>query len=230
MNISNRLCAIVNEIGFKTLADIGTDHGYIPIQAIKTEKSLKAIACDVNSGPLKRAEENIEKYNLQDKIDLRLGGGFNKVKEGEVETATIGGMGGALIIKILTEGEKVVSGLSQLILQPQSEIPKVRKKVHSIGFYIVNEEMIYEDNKFYNILNCYNSKGNCNEDNYNEIEYLLGKILINRKDIILKHFLESETDKYNNVISKIKSSGENVRRIEQLIKIIKTYEEVIKCL
>ena len=110
-----------------SVADIGTDHGYIPIYLMKEGIASKVIALDINKGPLERARLHIVGNGLKGQIETRLSDGLCKVMPGEVDTMIAAGMGGALVIKILTEGKKVVDSLTACILQPQSEIWKVRK-------------------------------------------------------------------------------------------------------
>ena len=107
------------------LADIGTDHAYIPIYLTQQKKITEAVALDVNEGPLQRAEEHIRENGLEAEIETRLSNGFQALQPGEVQSAVIAGMGGGLVIRILTEGEEVVRKLEECILQPQSEIGKV---------------------------------------------------------------------------------------------------------
>ena len=82
------------------LADIGTDHGFIPIYMVLDGKTPKAYAMDINEGPLERAKEHILEKKLEDKIETRLSDGLNKLSGGEAQSVLIAGMGGALIIKI----------------------------------------------------------------------------------------------------------------------------------
>ena len=109
-----------------TLADVGTDHGYIPIYLLQQKKIPAAIAMDINEGPLERAKEHIALYGLQAYIQTRLSDGVAALKPGEVEAVLIAGMGGGLVMHILKDGEKVCQSAKELILQPQSEIERVR--------------------------------------------------------------------------------------------------------
>ena len=103
MILSPRLLKIAKCIDCDTLADIGTDHGYIPIFAMNNGLCKKAIACDINKGPLLSAKENIELYNLSDKIETRLSNGLLSLSPMEADTIVIAVMGGLLIRDILTD-------------------------------------------------------------------------------------------------------------------------------
>ena len=109
------------------LADIGTDHAYVPIALVQRQKIKGAIAMDINEGPLARAQEHIRAARLEEYIQTRLSDGAEALLPNEADSILIAGMGGELILHILTEGESVCSTAKELILQPQSEIHKVRE-------------------------------------------------------------------------------------------------------
>lgn len=131
------------------LADVGTDHGYVPIALVQQERIPKAIAMDINKGPLQRAREHIAMCQLEDCIETRLSDGVEALQVGEVDSILIAGMGGELVIHILNEGMEVCRKVKELILQPQSELGKVRQYLRENLFQIVDEDMIIEDGKYY---------------------------------------------------------------------------------
>lgn len=135
MDLSKRLTAVASLVtaGY-TVADIGTDHAYIPISLVERGTVPGAVAMDVNRGPLERAAENIRAHGLEGKIRTRLSDGFSALECGEADSAVIAGMGGGLTIRILKEGAAVASTLKECILQPQSEIEKVRAFLLEEGF------------------------------------------------------------------------------------------------
>lgn len=150
VRLSKRLTALAEMVtGGNRLADIGTDHGYIPIYLCMEGKIPSAIAMDINEGPLQRAGEHILEYGLSDRIETRLSDGLEKLLPKEAETILIAGMGGGLVKKILSEGGHALDGVKELILQPQSEVSQVRSYVRETGFCIVDEDMVEEDGKFY---------------------------------------------------------------------------------
>ena len=138
------------------LADVGTDHGYIPIALIQRQRIKSAIAMDINKGPLARAQDNIASARLGDYIQTRLSDGVAALGEGEADSILIAGMGGDLVIHILSEGEKVCKAASELILQPQSDIRKVREYLRLHHYKIVDEDMICEDGKYYPMMRVIN--------------------------------------------------------------------------
>lgn len=131
------------------LADIGTDHGYIPIALVREQKIPRAIAMDLRKGPLERASEHIHRFGLEDYIETRLSDGTEALQPGEADTILIAGMGGGLTIHILEAGEAVCRTAKELILQPQSELERVRHFLRKNGYPIVAEDMVFEDGKYY---------------------------------------------------------------------------------
>ena len=150
MELSKRLQAVAGLVtAGSVLADIGTDHAYIPIWLTESGRIRGAVAMDVNPGPLERAEENIREHGLKDHICTRLSDGFAALKPGEADCAVIAGMGGGLTVRILREGRSIVRTLKECILQPQSEIEKVRAFLLEEGFLFIKEDMVEEDGKYY---------------------------------------------------------------------------------
>ena len=131
------------------LADVGTDHGYVPIALVQRKRIPRAIAMDINKGPLQRACEHIAEFQLDEYIETRLSDGVKKLKVGEVDSILIAGMGGELVIHILTDGMEVCRSAKEIILQPQSELEKVRQFLRERKFKIVDEDMVIEDGKYY---------------------------------------------------------------------------------
>lgn len=189
MRISKRLervAAFVPE--GSRLADIGTDHGYVPIFLILEGKINYALAMDIRKGPLTRAGEHIREYGLQDKIETRLSDGLQKLGPGEADAVVIAGMGGELIIKILEEGRHLWDLVKVWILSPQSDLKKVRKYLARQNFLIEEETMLTEDGKYYTVMRVV--RGPMKYER--EIDYLYGNYLIIHKDPVLMTFLEKE--------------------------------------
>ncbi len=150
MQISRRLQAVADMVtSGSRVADIGTDHAYIPIFLMENGIIPRAVAMDVNAGPLARARAHIEARGLSEKIETRLSDGLTALAPGEADCIVIAGMGGPLTVRILTEGKDRLAGCRELILQPQSEIRLVRAYLEQKGWRIVREEMVCEDGKYY---------------------------------------------------------------------------------
>lgn len=215
MKLSNRLLRVALNVtpGYR-VADVGTDHGYVPIYLMENGMAAHVIAMDINAGPLERAEAHIKENNLKDCIETRRSDGFSSLRKDEADIAVIAGMGGELIKSILEQGRDVVRGFRELVLSPHSEIDVVRRFLHEIGFRIVKEEMLIDDGKFYTIIKAV--KGN--DRNYTDVEYRYGALLIENKDEILHKFLIMRKKKLETILSRLEEEQTmNVRiRKEQL--------------
>lgn len=213
VKISNRLmtaAALVTQ-GY-TLADVGTDHGYIPIYLLQQKKIPAAIAMDINEGPLERAKEHIALYGLQAYIQTRLSDGVAALKPGEVEAVLIAGMGGGLVMHILKNGEKVCQSAKELILQPQSEIEHVREFLREKGYTILAEDMVYEDGKFYPMMKVQYQGENENAQKASEVlklSDLYGGLLLQNRHPVLKTFLEKEKLIYTGIKENLEKQPES---------------------
>ena len=150
--ITPRLEMIIAHIYTSTVADIGTDHAYIPIYLAQNNMIEKAIATDLKKGPLLIAEGNIKKYKLTDKIELRLGSGISPINDGEAETYIIAGMGGELIANILSDDIKKAENAKYLVLQPMNAQDVLRKWLSENGFSVLEEDITTEEHKVYNLI------------------------------------------------------------------------------
>lgn len=189
MQLSKRLLTVA---GFVTpgsrVADVGTDHGYVPIYLVETGRSPGAIAMDINEGPLLRAQQHIREACLEDYIQTRRSDGAAALKIGEADTLIAAGMGGPLMEKILTQGREVLESCREFILQPQSEIREFRKYLQRNGFRIEQEDMVQEDGKFYPILRAVHGRMEWEK----EIEFRFGKLLLEQRHPVLLDFLQRE--------------------------------------
>lgn len=150
--LTPRTKMIASHIKTKTFADIGTDHAYIPIYLAQKDFVKKVIATDLREGPLKIAKANVIKYNLSEKIELRLGEGLSPIGEKEAETIVIAGMGGELIASILDEGKEKAVTAEWLVLQPMNSQDVLRKWLIKNGFAIIEEDIALEGFKVYNLI------------------------------------------------------------------------------
>lgn len=150
--LTSRLKMIADNVVTETIADIGTDHAYIPIYLAQNNIISRAIATDLKQGPLNIAKKNIEKYNLSGKIELRLGSGLNPIYENEVSSGIIAGMGGELIINILEENIRKAFSMEYLVLQPMNSQNLLRKWLSENNFSVVKEDIGIEGFKVYNLI------------------------------------------------------------------------------
>ena len=208
MELSKRLQAVADLVSEGlVVADVGTDHGYIPIYLIETKKSPKAFAMDVNKGPLLRAKEHIAEHGLETRIETRLSDGVRALQKGECDCVVVAGMGGALTIKIMEEGKDIFRNLKEFVLQPQSELQKVRAYLCENAYFIAEENMVLEDGKFYPMFRVINGQS----QEYQAIELCYGKLLLEQKNAVLKNFLEKEKAVKELILSNLEQSfGEHI--------------------
>ena len=180
------------------IADVGTDHGYIPVYLAQTGRIASALAMDVRYGPLERARAHVREYEAWERvhrkaspavpISTRLSDGLKELKPGEADTVIIAGMGGELIIKILEEGRHVRDSVKQYILSPQSDLDKVRRYLAAHGFAIEDEAMVKDEGKYYTVMSV--KRGFMEYES--QAHYLYGRILIDKKDPTLREYLDRE--------------------------------------
>ncbi len=189
-------------------ADVGTDHGYVPIWLVQEGVAAVCIAMDVNPGPLERAREHIAACGLTDRIQTRLSDGLSALSGEEVDTVIIAGMGGPLMVRILTEGLETARRMKRLILSPQSEIWSVRAFLERNGFVIEDEAMTEEDGKYYTVICARSAGGYIGDGTFcvserKRLEWKYGKCLLERKDPVLTEFLKKEREKYRQVLNRL---------------------------
>ena len=134
------------------LADIGTDHGYLPIALCLSGKISRALACDINPMPLCSARENIEKYGLSDRIETRLGNGLSPVGTDEADDIVIAGMGGELISEIIAACPWAKSGEKRFILQPMTRHDELYRWLCANGFSVERQGAVKDDGKYYTVI------------------------------------------------------------------------------
>lgn len=153
MRRSDRLEAVIAAVRpTECMADIGTDHGFVPIELVLRGTAARAIAMDVRKGPLARAREHIAQAGLEDRIQTRLSDGLHELRPGEAETVVIAGMGGELTIRIIEAGRELWGSVGQWVLSPHAEVPGVREWLALHGFSIESERIVHEEDKFYFVM------------------------------------------------------------------------------
>jgi len=211
MALSDRLRAILQLTKcYDTLADIGTDHAYLPIEAVRNGLCRRAIACDINKGPLEVATANIRAAGFADQIETRLGNGLAPLNEDEADCIVISGMGGLRIWSILQADEKKARFAKQLILQPQHDLEELRRNLHAAGYDITDEQLVVESaSRIYVILLATYIGGAITA--WMDEEYFLGKFLLQRGGVEL--YLRYQREKIGRYIQSI--SDCNARAIAE---------------
>lgn len=187
------------------LADVGTDHGYVPIDLVLRKKIPSAIAMDVNKGPLERAREHIHTYGLDTYIETRLSDGLACLGPGEADTVLIAGMGGALTVRILSGGSHCLDSVKELVLQPQSEIHLVREWLCGNGFCIELEDIVLDEGKYYPLMRAVHGPSSV----LTKAERYYGCAAVQRSPETLKEYLLSEMDKNEKIRKLLQENGQS---------------------
>ncbi|MFU7514522.1 tRNA (adenine(22)-N(1))-methyltransferase [Clostridium sp. HCS.1] len=223
MELSKRLNFIINNIDkTSVLADIGTDHGYIPLYATQNGICDKAIAIDINKDPLDKARLNAILEGAGDELEFRLGDGLNPLEKDEVEAVIIAGMGGNLIRDILEESIDKVTSLNYLILVPAQNPEVLREYLYNNDYEIISENLCEEDGIYYELFKVRKKEGE--SMGLDSIYYEISPKLLMQKHPLMKDYLNSKVDNYKKILSFITESTVSARdrrtAVEEKINII----------
>lgn len=225
INLSERLQRIASNVptGVK-VADIGSDHAYLPIYLLQRGIATSAIAGEVNEGPYRGADRHVREQGLADRIAVRKGDGLAVLQPGEVDVITIAGMGGYNIREILEAGQDKLPGVTRLVLSPQGDSDRVRKWLQLHGWKIVEEDILTEDERIYEIIVA--ERGEMNITDPMALEF--GPFLLERKHPLVVDRVEYEQGKIRRALAAIeKSPTENgLARKEELLQRRAQLEEV----
>lgn len=201
-----RLKTILKYIDNKDIvADIGCDHGYLIKLAIEEKNIIKGYAVDNKQGPLNSAIKNLQNYK---NVEFILSDGLQNVNDTDINCVVIAGMGGMLINSIISDSIDKFNKIDKLILCPNRNIDKVRSFLNENGFMIVDEDIIYEDSKYYEVLVI--NKG---YQKLSEKELYFGHILLNKKN---QCFINKWKEYYKK-IKNIESKNREIKMIEEVL-------------
>lgn len=221
----DRIDKIVNFIDEnKVVADIGSDHGITAIKIYEEKNPKKIIATDISKNSLQKLIDKIEynKYNIETMVT----DGIYELSD-SVEEIIISGMGGILISHILEKGKCLAKKLDKIILQPNNSQQILRKWLHNNNFSIIDEVTVEEENIIYNII--VSKYTDISEKYEREIDYIYGKINLDRKDKLTIKMIENNINNERKIIEKIKSiKSEKVKnKIKNLEYSIKNMENIL---
>lgn len=222
MEVSHRLNAIISlvEPG-QVVADIGTDHGYVPIELVRRDICERALAMDVRRGPLDGAEKNIRACRLEGRIETRLSDGLDKLSPGEADRIVMAGMGGPLMEHILTEGEAAARAAGQLVLSPQSDLYGFRRFLCGHHYRIFQEAMVFDEGKYYTIL----LVGDGMPEAYAEEEYLYGKHIREEDRPFKAEYLKKRWEHFETLRRSLQAAGSEkaagrLPEVEQALQLV----------
>ena len=216
--IDSRIQAVLNFVEKNSrVADVGTDHGYLAIELVKNSVASYVVASDLNSAPLDAAKKNIAAAGLSDFIETRLGDGLKVLREGEVDTICIAGMGGALIAEILNESPQILKSARQLILQPMNAIEKLQAWLTNNNWYVADIELAEVGGIIYEIISAVKDSA--------KVDAITKK----EKSPLLKKFTTQKISKLQRVLDEMSKSpaavqSEKFRQIQAEIKLLGSFE------
>ncbi|APX72790.1 class I SAM-dependent methyltransferase [Companilactobacillus allii] len=226
--LSNRLQAVYQmvEAGAR-VADIGSDHAYLPVELVETKVVDYAIAGEVAIGPMSRSKEDVEKFGLSKKIDIRLGDGLAVInREDKIDTVVIAGMGGILICDILSRSTmEQLSNVNTLILQPNIGEPLVRHWLIEHDFEIIDEDILSEDHHDYEIIK---ARKKASVAGLTEAQYLMGPILMTKKSDAFINKWQRKLNGYRKAVDNMHNAKKiDETKINRMKQYIKYVEEIL---
>ncbi|WP_445612716.1 tRNA (adenine(22)-N(1))-methyltransferase [Geobacillus sp. YF-1] len=211
------------------LADIGSDHAYLPCYACLHGYATKAVAGEVADGPLRSARQQVETCGLSDRISVRKGDGLSVIAPREVDCITIAGMGGALIARILSDGKEKLSGVKRLILQPNVGAERVRRWLLEHDWELIAERILKEDGHIYEVLVA--ERGEAERPyRHLEAELLLGPFLLRENNDVFREKWQQELRHWKQIAADLAANGQSeaaARKRRELERKIRLVEEVL---
>ncbi|WP_199425687.1 tRNA (adenine(22)-N(1))-methyltransferase [Thermaerobacillus caldiproteolyticus] len=231
LRLSKRLETVASFIPTQSkLADIGSDHAYLPCYAYLQGYITMAVAGEVADGPFRSAKQQVAKTGLSDVISVRKGDGLEVIAPEEVDCITIAGMGGTLIANILEAGKEKLAGVKRLILQPNIGSHVVRQWLMDNDWELIAERILEEDGRIYEVLVAEKGDGKKPYDNI-EAEILLGPFLMKeRNDVFLKKW-EQEVAHWKQIVAQLTekaTTAESMAKKQELERKIRIVEEALR--
>ena len=217
INISNRLktvASIVLKQQTEGIIDVGCDQALLDIYLLQNNEDLKIVASDLREQPLKSAKKNIEKYSFLNKIELKLQDGLGRLDD-YIDTVVISGMGEETIIDILNSGKENLKQVNRLIISSNNKFPRLRKEINEMGFVINDERIVYEEDKYYIIMEFI--KGN---KKYNKKELFFGPFLLKNKNDLFYQYFNYLKNVDSNILKDVPKDNKRAKDIINEIKIL----------
>ncbi len=214
MKLDSRLMAVAELVRKnKALADIGTDHAYLPVYLVEKGIIKKAIAADLRVGPLDNARDAVVSYGYSKEIELRLSDGLDNFRENEVEEIVVAGMGGLLISEFIERTKWLKNRNIHLILQPMTHMEELRKILFDNGFVMDREVVAKDGDKLYIIFSAYYYD---DATAYTNLDLIVGKLPYNDDDLS-KEYLNKIYDKYNKKLVALKNAKKECTELEKIV-------------
>ncbi len=211
-----------------TVADIGTDHAYLPVWLCKHGKTKLAIASDIRKGPLSRADATICRYQMKESVTTRLGNGAETLSPKEADCIIIAGMGGLMIAEILKASPEVFQTAGQIILQPMSSVPELRSLLYELGYTILSETLAKEGQKLYHILSVVPQK---ETEPPTALEFFFGRNLLKDRPPHFEEYVRKQKRKLSKMAEGLKKSAsfDTALRLVEIQALLSVLEEESSC-
>ena len=217
MDVSKRIEFIIENLEkVDTIADIGTDHGYVPLIALERGLCEKAIACDINKDPLDKARLNAVLEGVGDELEFRLGGGFEPLNVSEANGVVIAGMGGNLIRDILEADMEKVKSVDYLILVPAQNPEVLREYLYTNNYEIIKEDLCFDEGIYYELFKVRKAEGNSTE--LDSIFYEISPVLLRGTNPLMKDYLKFKLDECNRILGFITEATVTANKRREEIK------------
>lgn len=184
------------------LADIGTDHAYLPVWLLEQGKIDHAIAGDIAEGPCQAARNTVTMHNLASQVEVRLGSGLSVLTPGEADCIAVAGMGAATIISILEADMEIAKGARLLVLQPMAGAAALRAWLIGNGWQLVAEELVDDEPHFYEIIAAQRGQATLGD----EAELTVGPVLLAQGHPLLAKQIERKLAEYKRLVSNMELS------------------------
>ena len=217
IKLSNRLKTIGDLIlsgKSSYIIDVGCDHALLDIYLLQNNNNLKVIASDIREKPLESAKKNIIKYSFLNKIELLLKDGIKDINK-DIDTAVISGMGEETIINILNDGCEELNHINRLVISSNNKYIDIRKKINELGYIINNEIIVYEDGKYYIIMDFIKGKRK-----YTSRELYFGPILLKNKNELFYKYYNYLKDTKIEILKSIPKDNNRYKELDKEIKLL----------
>lgn len=199
IKLSKRLFKVASFIDHNSkVIDIGCDHAKLAIYLAQSKKGISIIASDINKIAYEQAKSKIKKYQVEDKIDLRLGSGLEVLANEQVDTIIMAGLGGIKIINLLFQSKNILESVNNIIIQANNKLPRVRKSIIKLGYFIFDEVLVKERSKIYTII--YFKRG---KNKYRKLDFLFGPLLRKKRGSLYEQLINQNIVKYNLIIARL---------------------------